>query len=96
MEIKGLKLEIKMNILLECVSPARMFFLGDPVVRGLKDGKGHIGKVDLVRVTRSGMLISCQENRKRALWLYKLLMYNVECYDFQSRAPNKGVISDVS
>lgn len=33
---------------------------------------------------------------ERALWLYKLLTYDVECYDFQSRAPNKGVISDVS
>lgn len=43
--------------------------------------KDALGKVESVRVTRSGfVLISCvlKEQKEKALWLYKLLTYEVE------------------
>lgn len=72
-------------------------FLGDPFAVS-KLIKEELDKVELVRVTRSGMmLISCVKAQKeKALLLYKMLTYDVGSYDCQSRAPVKGVNSGVS
>lgn len=60
--------------------------------------KASLEKVDVVKVTRSDMvLIWCvsKEQKECALCLMKLSTHEVNSFDFQSRAPVKGVISGV-
>lgn len=59
-----------------------------------KDIEDALGKVESVRVTRSGfalILRASEEQKDKALLLHKLVTSEVESINFQSRAPIKKV-----